>query len=252
LYGHVFEGIFQSADEINTVPPDDPLFDPNKHAYQHPQTKPGDVKFKDINGRDEDGNLTGQPDGQIDVDDQTYLGSPFPKFTYGFNASADYKGFDISIFIQGVYGNKVYNGLYQVMNSLVEGNYSVESYENYWREDRPSDTWPRPTRNDHNGNNRASDRWIQDGSYLKIQNVQLGYTIPVNILNRIQGIGIENFRIYLQAQNLFSFTKLVCYDPDFINDRDQDNPVSDLFTKGVLGGSFPSPRTLMVGVSLSL
>jgi TonB-linked SusC/RagA family outer membrane protein len=250
LYGHVFEGIFQSVDEINTVPPDDPLFDPNKHAYQHPQTKPGDVKFKDINGRDVDGNLTGQPDGQIDEDDQTYLGSPYPKFNYGFNFSADYKGLDLSIFIQGIYGNKVYNDFYRVISQLEEGNYSVESYENYWRDDRPSDTWPRPTRNDHNGNSRASDRWIQDGSYLKIQNIQLGYTLPSKILDRVPAV--ENFRIYLQAQNLVSFTKLVCYDPDFINDRDQDNPVSDLFTKGVLGGSFPAPRTIMIGVSLSL
>ncbi len=250
FYGHIFDGIFQSEDEINTVPPGNTAFDPNKHAYQHPQTHAGDVKFKDINGRDEEGNLTGEPDGQIDEDDQIYLGSPFPKFTYGLNLSADYKGLDLSIFIQGVYGNKVFNGLYATMNALGEGNYSVESYENYWREDKLSDTWPRPTRNDHNQNSRPSDRWIQDGSYLKIQNVQLGYTVPRKYLDKIPAV--DNFRIYLQAQNLVSFTKLVCYDPDFINDRDQDNPVSDLFTKGVLGGSFPTPRTLMIGVSLSL
>jgi TonB-linked SusC/RagA family outer membrane protein len=250
LYGFVFEGIFQSEDEINHYDPDNALFDPNKHAYQAFQTSPGDVKFKDINGRDDQGILTGQPDGQINVDDKIYLGSPFPKFTYGFNLGADYKGLDLSIFIQGVYGNKVYNDLYQTMSALQEGNYSVESYENYWREDRPSNTWPRPAQTDPNGNNRVSDRWVQDGSYLKVQNVQLGYTIPKNILDRIAAV--ENFRIYFQAQNLFSLTKLVCYDPDFINDRDQDNPVSDLFTKGVLGGSFPAPRTLMIGVSLSL
>jgi TonB-linked SusC/RagA family outer membrane protein len=248
LYGWVFEGIFQSADEINTVPPDDPSFDPNKHAFQVVQTSPGDVMFKDINGRDDDGNLTGQPDGQINDDDRTYLGVAFPKFTYGLNASANYKGFDLSVFIQGVYGNKVYNGLYAAMSGLGEGNYSIESYENYWRDDaddaldRFSTKWPRPTVNDRNTNNRASDRWVQDGSYLRVQNVQLGYTLPGSVLGKIPGI--SNFRIYLQAQNLFTFTKMVTYDPDFIN--------NGLTGRGYAGGSYPSPRTFLVGVSLSL
>ena len=188
LYGWVFEGIFQSTDEINTSAPGTAGYDPNKHAFQHAQTRPGDCIFKDINGRDENNNLTGQPDGQIDDDDKTFLGVVFPKVSYGLNLSADYKGFDLSLFFQGIAGNKVYNDLYRVMNTLSEGNYSIESYENYWREEtedypaRLSTEWPRPTVNDNNGNNRVSDRWIQNGSYLRLQNVMLGYTLPANIL----------------------------------------------------------------------
>lgn len=248
LYVYVFEGIFQSTDQINTVDPSSASFDPNRHAFQHPQTRPGDVMFKDINGRDADGNLTGEPDGQITDDDRTYLGVAFPKFTYGLNASLEYKGIDVSLFIQGIYGNKVYNSLYAAMSGLGEGNYSIESYENYWRDedddalDRFSTKWPRPTVNDHNQNNRASDRWIQDGSYLRLQNFQVGYSLPGAVLNKVPGI--SSFRIYFEAQNVLTLTKLVNFDPDFIN--------NGLFGRGSAGGSFPSPRTLMFGVNISL
>lgn len=240
LYGWIFEGILQDVNDINLVGPSDPAFNPNKYAFQNVQTKAGDVIFKDINGRDADGNLTGVPDGMIDDDDRTFMGVVIPKLTYGLNASADYKGFDISIFIQGISGNKVFNGLYQAMNSLGENNYSIESYENYWQADRTSNTWPRPTVNDPNQNNRASDRWVQDGSYLRVQNVQLGYSLPGSVLSKIPGLA--SFRIYLQAQNLFTITKLDLYDPDFIN--------NGLFERGYARGSYPSPRTLMVGIKI--
>ena len=262
LYGWVYEGIFQSADQINNVTPDDPTFDPNKHAFQHVQTSPGDVIYKDINGRDADGNLTGQPDGQITDDDRTFLGSPIPKFTYGLNASFDFKGFDLSLFIQGVYGNKVFNQVYRIANQLGEGNYSVESYDNYWREEttvsvwdpetqqptsvtlpaRQGADWPRPSVIDNNGNNRVSARWIQDGSYLRLRNIELGYTIPSKILSHVRGVA--NLRIYLQAQNLLTLTKLYGYDPDFINDG--------IFNRGYSNGSYPSPTSILVGVKLGL
>lgn len=232
LYGFVVEGVFQTDDQINTVTPDDPLFDPNRHAFQHPQTQPGDLMFKDING-----------DGQITLeDDRTYLGVVMPKFTYGLNASCDYKGFDFSIFFQGTYGNKVYNDVYKLANQLSEDNYSMESYENYWREDRPSETWPSPTVVDNNENQRVSDRWVQDGSYLRLQNVILGYTVPKRLLNRIPGV--DNFRIYIQAQNLLTLTKLYGYDPDFINDGN--------FNRGFSSGSYPTPTSFIIGVKLGL
>ncbi|UCH14056.1 MAG: TonB-dependent receptor [Bacteroidales bacterium] len=242
LYTWVFEGIFQDTSEINSVGPTNAAFNPNKHAFQHASTEPGDIMFKDVNGRDSNGELTGEPDGIINDDDRIFVGNVTPKFTYGFNASADYKGLDLSIFIQGIYGNKVYNGLYAAMSGLGFGNYSVETYENYWREDRPSTKWPMPSINDHNSNTRACDRFVQDGSYLRIQNVQLGYTLPANVISMVPGI--DKFRIYLQAQNLFTFTKMITYDPDFINDG--------LFNRGYAGGSFPSPRTFMFGVSVTL
>jgi hypothetical protein len=146
-----------------------------------------------------------------------------------------------------VYGNKVFNQVYRVANQLGEGNYSVESYENYWMPvdsavGRQSNIWPRPSVVDYNGNNSISDRWVQDGSYLRLQNVQIGYTIPKKFLNKIKVF--DNFRIFVQAQNLLTFTKLYGYDPDFIN-----NGTS---LRGYSGGSFPSPRTFLVGVKLGL
>jgi hypothetical protein len=232
-YGYVTEGIFQSLDEINTKKPGANGYDETRHAFQNSKTAPGDVIFKDVNG-----------DGIINTDDRTYLGNSIPKCTYGFNLNADYKGFDISIFFQGISGNKVFNQPYRVVSELgkAESNYTVESYENYWRPDRPSDKWPRPTTLDNNDTGRVSDRWIQDGSYLRLQNVQLGYSIPKNILDRIHGI--DNLRIYIQGQNLFAITKLWGYDPDFINDG--------TYNRGFNNGSFPTPRTFLVGVKIGL
>jgi TonB-linked SusC/RagA family outer membrane protein len=243
LYGYVFEGIFQTPDQINTVAPFDdsgnpnPGYDNTKHAFQHVQTSPGDVMFKDLNG-----------DGQITEDgDRTFLGVAIPKFSYGINVSADYKGWDLSIFMQGIYGNKVFNQVYRVTNSLGEGNYSMESYNNYWMPTdsavgRQSTVWPRPSVIDNNGNNRVSDRWVQNGSYFRVQNIQLGYTFPKSWFNKLRGI--DNLRIYIQAQNLLTFTKLYGYDPDFINDG--------TFNRGYSGGSFPTPTTYMIGLKLGL
>jgi hypothetical protein len=250
LYGFVVEGVFQSDDEINRVQPDNAAFDPNRQAFQHAQTQPGDFKFKDIDG-----------DGQITLEgDRDYLGTVIPKITYGINASFDYKGFDLSIFFVGIAGNKVYNDVYKVANQLGEGNYSVESYNNYWREETemivpdPStgepvtvtlpartggNTYPRPTVVDNNENRRVSSAWVQNGSYFRLQNLMLGYTIP---MDRVAAI--DNLRIYVQAQNLITFTKLYGYDPDFINDGN--------FNRGLSNGSYPSPTTFSIGVKLGL
>jgi TonB-dependent starch-binding outer membrane protein SusC len=248
LFGYVVEGVFQSDDEINHVTPDNAAFDPNKHAFQHAQTRPGDFKFKDIDG-----------DGQITTDDRAYLGVVIPKVTYGLNASFDYKGFDLSIFFLGVAGNKVYNDVYKIANQLGEGNYSMESYNSYWREEtelvvqdpvtgdpttltlpeRKGNTYPRPTVTDNNGNRRASSAWVQSGSFFRMQNIMLGYTIPMDKV-----AAIDNLRIYIQAQNLITFTKLYGYDPDFINDG--------IFNRGFSSGSYPSPTTFTIGIKLGL
>jgi TonB-dependent starch-binding outer membrane protein SusC len=232
LYGYVYEGIFQNDNEINRVQPTDTRYDYTRHAFQTSYTRAGDVKFKDING---DGSVTSDSD-------RVYLGTSFPKLTGGLNVNLDYKGFDLTMFFYGIYGNKVFNGEYQVINALKEGNYSVESYENYWRGEGTSYSTPQPTVRDYNDNNRVSARWIQDGSYLRLQNIQLGYNIPSGVLQKLKVIG--SFRVYVGSQNLFTFTKYTGYDPDFNNDG--------LFERGLDGGSYPSPRTFMVGLKLSL
>ena len=218
LYGYVFEGIFQNDQQIAD------------HAFQTAYTKPGDCMFKDVNN-----------DGVINTDDRVYLGRAFPNLTGGLNIDMDYKGFDLSVFLQGVSGNKVFNGEYQITNAYQEGNYSVESYNNYWRGEGTTNQYPRLTRTDANQNNRTSARFIQNGSYLRVQNVQLGYDLTKFLLRNVTVI--SGFRIYISAQNLLTFTKYTGYDPDFTNGgyfyRAQDN------------GSYPSPRTLSAGLKAS-
>lgn len=236
IYGWDMVGIFQTQADIDSA------------AYQ--TARPGDIQFRDVDGRDADGNLTGEPDGLINDDDRIYLGPALPKMTGGINVNLAYKGFDFSLFMQGAYGNKIVNGLNQVMNGMRYGNYSVESYENYWRlkdPDQPelggtTNEYPRPTVNNPNDNTRMSQRFLQDGSYLKIQNVQLGYTFNTATMARIPGV--DNLRIYVSAQNLFTFTKYEGFDPDIGNDG--------LFYRGLDYGSYPSPRTFLAGVKITL
>jgi TonB-linked SusC/RagA family outer membrane protein len=236
LYGWEMIGIFQTQAELDSS------------AAQ--TARPGDIKFLDWNGRDADGNLTGEPDGIVNDDDRMYLGSAIPKVTGGMNISLGYKGFDLSIFMQGAWGNKIVNRIYGIMNEMKYGNYSVESYENFWRLIDPAqpalggttNEWPRPTVNDPNQNNRMSQRIVQDGAYWRIQNVQLGYNFNQNILNKIPGV--TELRLYIAAQNLFTITKYKGYDPDIGNDG--------LFYRGLDNGSYPSPRTFLAGIRISL
>jgi TonB-dependent starch-binding outer membrane protein SusC len=220
LYGWVFDGIFQNTDEIA------------ESAFQSAATRPGDVKFKDIND-----------DGVINDEDRVYHGSAFPKLTGGLNADFAFMGFDLAIFFQGVYGNTLLNGPYSILSGLNHGNYTVESYENYWRGEGTSDKWPRPVIGDPNGNNRVSDRWFMDGSFLRLQSVQLGYTFNRNNLPFLPA-GIESLRFYVSGQNLYTFTNYIGFDPDVINDG--------LFYRGQDYGSYPTPRTFLMGVKLAL
>jgi len=231
LYGWDFIGIFQNWDEVDA------------HAFQEPETQPGDCIFRDINGVDEDGNIIyGEPDGFVTDEDRIYLGSALPKVTGGINITMDYKGFDLACFLYGVYGNLIDNRIYWNLNNYKLGNYSMESYENYWRGEGTTNEYPRPSENDPNLNERMSRRWLQDGSYLRIQNLQVGYTFPERLLERVPGV--SNLRIYVASQNLYTLTKYEGFDPDVGNDG--------LFYRGQDPGSFPSPRTFMIGARLTL
>src|SRR5690606_26132955 len=154
LYAFETDGVFQSQPEIDA------------HALQN-GAAPGDIRFKDINA-----------DGFITDDDRTFQGNTIPKFSYGLNLNGQYKNFDLSLFFQGVSGNKVFNATYQ--------NCMVGQYTNHhtdflalWSPSYTDTEIPRPVIGDPNGNNRVSDRFIEKGDYLKLQNIQLCYTIPV-------------------------------------------------------------------------
>jgi len=231
IYGWDFMGIFQNQEEVVA------------HAIQEPETQAGDCIFRDINGVDENNNiLYGEPNGSVGDEDRMYLGSALPTITGGLNLTMDYKGFDLALFLYGVYGNMINNRIYWNLNNYKLGNYSMESYENYWNGEGTSNTYPRPAENDANRNERMSARWLQDGSYLRIQNLQIGYTFPAGTLQKIPGV--SGLRVYIGVQNLLTLTNYEGFDPDIGNDG--------LFYRGQDNGSYPSPRTFMIGVKLSL
>ncbi|MCX2680463.1 TonB-dependent receptor [Galbibacter sp. EGI 63066] len=213
IYGYVTDGIFQNQEEIDT------------HADQ-PDAAPGDIRFKDLNN-----------DGLITDDDRTFLGGTIPKVSYGLNFSANYKDFDFSFFFQGAAGHKIFNATYR---AVMIGDYTNHHTDmlNYWTPENTNTNIPRPVIGDPNSNQRDSDRWVENGDFLKLQNIQLGYNIPVENTKFFSGA-----RVYVSGQNLFVLTDgFKGYDPDFMSDG--------LFSRGFYNGSFPNPRTLALGLEV--
>jgi TonB-linked SusC/RagA family outer membrane protein len=217
LFGYQTEGIFQNANDL-------------AHHATQVGAGVGDVKFKDLNG-----------DGIITDADRTYLGSAIPKLYYGFNFNVAYKNFDATLFIQGNYGSKIANGVYQALMTGQYGNQSTDEL-NYWTPTNTNTNVPRPIIGDPNGNGRNSDRYIQSGNFTRLQTAQIGYTIPTDLLNRTHVF--KTFRVYLSGQNLATITGYKGYDPDFGNDG--------TLNRGFDYGSFPNPRTFLVGVQVGL
>jgi TonB-dependent starch-binding outer membrane protein SusC len=219
-------GIFQTQEDID------------KSAFQTVDTRPGDVKFADLNG-----------DNKIDDKDRAHLGSPFPKFTYGMNVSFNWKNFDFSLFGQGVQGNDIYflygNFGYEAQS---RGFNSYEAILDRWTPSNTNTNIPRVTLDDRNGNRRASTRWLEDGSYLRIKNVTLGYNLKAVL--KWQSIG--SFRIYVTVQNALTWTKYHGLDPEIqanSNDTRGLGLASDLAV-GIDWGSVPAPRTAIIGLKL--
>lgn len=221
-YGFVYEGIFQTQAEINL------------HAKQFGAVlAPGDVKYKDISGPD------GKPDGVVnEAYDRVSLGSGIPKFHYGFSFSAAYKEFDFSLFASGsakfLVNSRMYRDLHHSAGAL---NYSTDMLDRWTPSNTNTDI---PRLNDDDVNNfKDSDRpgWLQDGSYLRINTVSVGYHFKANVIK-----GLQSSRIYATVQNLYSFQKYKGYNPDF---------TSGVLNPGFDFGSYPKPRTIMVGVQVT-
>jgi TonB-linked SusC/RagA family outer membrane protein len=225
FYLYEMEGIFQNEYEIVT------------HANQGVGIKPGDVKFKDQNN-----------DGVINSDDRTHLGSALPKFTFGLNLGVDYKQFDFSMFIAGVAGNKIY---YQVATDI-EGfyrafNLTQEYYDERWTGEGTSNTQPRASWEAKSNNARPSSRFLKDGSYLKLKNIQLGYSFSDNILNTLH---LSKLRIYTSAMNLYTLTKYPGLDPE-LTTSDNTATSSEAFrVAGIDWGTYPSAFTISFGVQV--
>jgi TonB-linked SusC/RagA family outer membrane protein len=250
LYGWVIDGIFQKQADIDALNAKSPI-----KRYQEELTRPGDYRFKDIDGRDANGKLTGTPDGKIDDDDRTYLGSAIPDLYYGLNASVSFKQFDLSVMASGVSGNKIFNSI----RAGIEGGGGWDNYGtrllDRWTPTHTNTNVPRVVMFDPNKNGRASARWLENGSFFRITSLQAGYTIPQNILQKAH---LANARVYITAQNLVTITKYTGFDPDFANnnglfDRAIDNGLypNRPFTANEAGG-LPNPRSFLLGVQIGL
>ncbi len=218
-YGHVTDGIFGSLAEIEESP------------FQEVGTRPGDIKFKDLND-----------DGVVDDLDRTFIGSPHPDFTANLINDFSYKAFDLSIFFRSVYGNEVYNLLGRDLAGTGAWiNQSVDVIDR-WTIDNPDGQTPRANGNDPNVNRRVSDRFVEDGSYLRLQNVTLGYNFPKRIMNTLN---IGSIRLYASGQNLFTLTNYSGYDPE-IGSFNQNPLIS-----GVDNGRFPIARSVTFGLNVN-
>ena len=243
FFGYEKIGIFQTGETVNYS------FANGDDKYK---PKAGDVKYLDANG-----------DGILNADDRKVLGSNIPKFIYGFNASAEYKGLDLKIFFQGVQGNKLYNQLRSSIEGMSNGGpqsgNQAESIQNRWTPDNQSSEMPRATgdRIATNYNNLLSSRWIESGSFLRLKTVQLGYTIPSKILSKIFKTkeGEIGTRIYVSAYNLLTFTKYKGLDPEVggtvqAGNTGRPNEVNPLLA-GVDNGAFPQSKSFNMGIQLN-
>lgn len=214
FYGYVTDGIFQNAEEVAA------------HATQSAQTQPGDIRFKDLNS-----------DGIINEEDQTYIGNATPDFTYGGNISLDYRNFDFSLFILGSYGNDIYNATVRYDFTYV--NRPVSEL-NRWTGEGSTNENPRVSLTDPNQNARVSDRFVEDGTFMRVKNVQLGYTLPKDLSTRLK---IDKFRVYVSANNLFTATNYSGLDPEI-------GALSALEI-GIDRGFYPQARTFLGGIQLA-
>jgi hypothetical protein len=205
----------------------------------------GDIAFKDIAGpRDEDGIPTG-PDGKINDDDRTFIGKSIPAWNYGLNLSANYRQFDMQVGFSGVAGNKIYDQtrIFDLDAMKRVFNQTTEVLKR-WRKEGDVTDVPRAVEADPSNNLRASDRYIKDGSYLRIKNVTIGYTVPFTS-NKY----VDRLRVYISCQNLFTFTKFNGYDPEVGAEWEGDAGNYNM-RRGILAGNnfTPVPRTFMIGL----
>lgn len=216
------QGLFQNQQEIDAYVKEGQLIQPNAKA--------GDIKFGDTNN-----------DGKITDDDRIYRGSPFPKVTLGLNLNAAYKGFDLLLGMQGVFGNKVYNGTRLEMEGVNKGTNFLTSTLDYWTPENPDAKHPRLVWDDPNQNARPqSDRFLENGSFFRLRSMQLGYTFP----NRWFQDKIQKLRVYINAENLFTITKYSGYTPDINNSESATSRGFDNFV-------YPTNRVFMFGLNLS-
>ncbi len=219
FYGKKTDGIFQTIEEVNS-------YKNVEGNLIQPYAVPGDVRFVDMNS-----------DGKINEDDKTYLGKGMPDWTYGFNLSLDWKGLDCSASINGTIGNQVFDGTRRLDVAAVNlPSYMLER----WVGVNSSNKIPRMSFNSSNGNWLSSDLYIHDGSFMRLRNMQVGYTFPPKLSKKFM---INNFRVYVAAENLLTITKYHGFDPEIS---------SGGVSLGVDRGIYPQAKTFLFGVNITI
>lgn len=215
-----YEGIFQTQAEISAYTKDGQLIQPD--------AQPGDFKFTDVNN-----------DGSITDEDRVYMESYMPDFTYGMNLTLGYKGFDASLVFQGVAGVKVFNGYkYTALNASQSGYNLDNRVLNAWSEQNPGSDIPRLSTQDNNGNFSTPSSWyLEDASYLRLKNLTIGYTVPVQQIKMLSGL--KQLRVYVSSENLLTITDYSGMDPE-------------VGGKGLDVAKYPLPKTFTAGLSLTL
>lgn len=229
FWGYKTDGLVQTTDQLTEV------------KKMQPNAGLGDLIFmdiagaKDINGKD-------IPDGKLTDADKAMIGKPLPDFEYGINIGAEYKGIDISVMFAGVQGNDIFNAMRYFTYDLSDVTNKTKDILNYWTPENTNTNIPRLNGNDKNDNKRISDLFIEDGSYFRLKNLQIGYTLPTNFTKKIY---IQKARIFFTGQNLLTLTKYSGSDPEI----GQINSTSYL-TRGVDIGTYPQAKVLSAGINV--
>ncbi len=229
FYLYQADGIFQSEAEIT------------KHSLNsnpiQKNAKPGDIRYKDIDGN-----------GKIDEDDKVYSGSGIPNFEYSINFSATYKDFDFTMFWQGVSGNKIYNGNRFEMEGMEAGRNFTKNTLNAWTPDNKNTNMPRAVLGDPNGNTNESTRFLEDGGFLKLRNIQIGYTLPKSICNKLH---LSKMRLYASGQNLLTLTDYTGIDPEVAGVMNSKTGEIDALTRGVDRTIYPMTKSYVFGLQVT-
>ena len=250
FYGYVTDGLFSSQEDIlaHAVQIADPSNEGKNLVDKRTGVWIGDIRFKDLNG-----------DGVINTNDQTIIGNPNPDFTIGLNNTFSYKNFDLTLYLTGSYGAEIlnYSRVQIEGQTTIFGNQArtVDNRVRYGLKNptgsdldpanvvlaNPDAALPRPTTTDNNRNTRMSDRFIEDGSYTRIQNIRLGYTFPTQMLQKFR---VQKLRLYVNAQNVYTITNYSGYDPE-IGAFNQDP-----LLQNVDMGRYPTPRVITFGLDV--
>ena len=229
FYGFIYDGVYQEGEDFI-----------EGGGFEQ---EAGGEKFRDIDGtRDENGDLTGVPDGQLNNDDRTVMGNPQPDFIWGWNNDFSWKGFDLNVFFQASQGNDIFSYTLLELDLLAGRNNATTAALDRWT---PTNTDTDVPKANGGRSRRASTRWIQDGSFIRLKNLALGYNIPKAVLDRLN---IRKLRVYISAQNLLTFTDYEGYDPE-VNYRTSGATNSNR-NLGLDYASYPNAKSYTFGINL--